>query len=204
MTLIPAFTHNCIAIDPGEVNSGFALLSTKDSLISLQGSFLKVLPDRLKKMGHFAKAEYFLKLFQELLDCHRPDLVAIEGPALMGYRMFSIGMLHGFLLSECIRRKISFIHIPISTWKYVLTGKGNSQPNFYRQCVCQSFNKSKTDISLDEAAAIGLGYISLRFFLYQQKWIDLSDLSAYEAMTYFSRPKSPLLNSEDIFWHFYE
>lgn len=54
------------------------------------------------------------------------DLVVIEGPVLRSQAALILGMLHGAVRVDLIRRKIPYAIVPPATLKKFATGKGNA------------------------------------------------------------------------------
>lgn len=100
------------------------------------------------------------KHFIDLLAKFKPDLVVIEGSALAASNyQFSIGALFGVLSEFLYSMSVPTMVIPPMTWKFVITGKGNSDKRRIKEVITSNFGSSlRKKISQDELDAIGLAY----------------------------------------------
>jgi len=84
----------------------------------------------------------------------RFSMIAMEAPALAKkFGTFSIGYAHGFFLSYLLKRKVPFVWVPPTKWKYAFLAKGNADKNlgisfvkdFYPKLVNERVDDNQAD-----------------------------------------------------------
>jgi len=193
-----------LAIDPGERNSGYAVLDFVDSGFQVVESGHYSFPGKVTLIPSFVIGEWHRDKMHNFIRRFQPKVVALEFPALNGHRLFSIGVVQFAYMVEAVSRRIDFMHMPSQTWKAWLTGSGKAKKPEYRDKVNKLPFVSKIIGSYDEAAAIAIGVASFRFWLmvyYRNKNLPFLVTPAEERL-FFTR-KAALVHRRGFLWEFY-
>jgi len=188
--------HTILAIDPGEKNSGFAVFKFEAGALFLANYGKYKFPHKVKSYPWFDVAEWHRGQCSRLMDKYKPDLIVVEYPALASHQVFSKGALHYAYMLRALYEKLDWVHQPIQSWKFFISGRGNARPVEYRDAVNKKFNLSVSNY--DEAAAIGIGFCGASFWLAYKGRITLND----KETTFFFKRKNAILHKRGLFWQF--